>query len=195
MAVARKMGYNGDMPLPALKDLTIGDEFSEPLDLPALSADRQSSIYSFAKSVTKLEGDLQQRITDTILRREAFANQLADFIKQSPDSVPHVLEHLDDIAELLSKSIDSHKAKLDNFRTETDKKIAASATVDRNGAKFLRKLQKRILKAFISYINNLVEYYYFMLSLRAEYDPDSRGGPSLSTAEEIDDYFRKMIDA
>jgi hypothetical protein len=59
----------------------------------------------------------------------------------------------------------------------------------------LRELQTRLLKAEASFINALVDYYYFLLALRAEHDPDARGGPSFDNPDDLAAYLRERAAA
>ena len=65
----------------------------------------------------------------------------------------------------------------------------------RNAAGCLRQLQTRLLKAEAGFINALVDYYYFLLALRVEHDPDARGGPSFDNAEDLAAYLREQLEA
>lgn len=183
------------MALPALKDLTF-DDLAIPLAMPRLSeAGSRPSLSEFARSVTTFEMLSQERITQSIARRQSIADQVEEIIRGSPDGLPAVLDHIDGIVGVVSGLIDRHKALLEPARIQTDQSIARSAAADKNAARFLRKLQKRIFKAEIAFINSLVELYYFFLALRAEHDPDSRGGPSFSDSDKLTAYLREQIKA
>jgi hypothetical protein len=106
-----------------------------------------------------------------------------------------VLNHIDGLVEGVSKTIDDQKARLEAGRIETDRKIAQAASVDGNAGGSLRKLRTRLLKAEADFINALVDYYYFLLALRAEHDPDARGGPSFDNPENLAAYLRERAAA
>ena len=59
----------------------------------------------------------------------------------------------------------------------------------------LRELQTRLLKVETDFINALVDYYYFLLALRAEHDPDARGGPSFDNPDGLAAYLREQLEA
>ncbi|HXO71962.1 MAG TPA: hypothetical protein VN838_23625, partial [Bradyrhizobium sp.] len=106
-----------------------------------------------------------------------------------------VLAHIDGLVEVVSRTIDDQKGRLEAGRIETDRKISKAASTDRNAAGSLRELQARLLKAEADYINALVDYYYFLLALRAEHDPDARGGPSFDNPDELAAYLREQLEA
>jgi hypothetical protein len=57
----------------------------------------------------------------------------------------------------------------------------------------LRELQTRLLKAEADYINALADTYYFLLALRAEHDPDARGGPIFDNPDDLAAYLREQL--
>jgi hypothetical protein len=116
-------------------------------------------------------------------------------LSSSPELLADVLIHIDGLVEVASKIIDEQRARLEAGRIETDRKIAMAASADRNAAGSLRKVQTRLLKAEADYINALVDYYYFLLALRADHDPDSRGGPSFDNPDDLAAYLREQLEA
>jgi hypothetical protein len=178
----------------ALKDLTL-DDLAAPIAMPQLSGTGgPTSVSEFARRVTAFETLIQERISGMIARRQEIANYINDLVARSPDILPAILDHIDGIIGVVSGSIDKHKALLEPARIQIDQSIARSAAADRNGARFLRKLQKRLFKAEISFINSMIEHYYFFLALKADHDPDAHGGPSFSDPAELTAYLREQIE-
>jgi hypothetical protein len=104
-----------------------------------------------------------------------------------------VLERLDELIEVVDRIIVEAKRQHQGCVEETDRRIAASAKVDKESARTSRKLQKRLLKAHAAWVNSMVEYYYFLLSLRAEHDPDARGGPVFDDPRALSAYLREAL--
>src|SRR4051794_24386640 len=167
--------YNIGMALPALKDIVLDDALTQPLALP-LSGSLAGPfiIADYAKALPEFEQLSRERVAHLITSRTKLAVDIKNILSSSPELLADVLVHIDGFVEVVSTTIADQKAKLEAGRIETDRKIAKTASADANAARLLRKLQKRLLKAEADFINALVDYYYFLLALRAEHDPDAR---------------------
>jgi hypothetical protein len=166
-----------------------------PIAMPQMSGTGDpTSVSEFARRVVAFEALAQERISGMIARRQEIARHIDELVARSPDVLPAVVDHLDGIIGLFSGSIDQHKALLEPARIQIDQGIARFAAADKNGGRFLRKLQKRIFKAEISFLNSMIEHYYFFLALKADHDPDSRGGPSFGEPAELTAYLREQIE-
>jgi hypothetical protein len=188
--------YNIVMALAALKNLALDDALTKPLALPlAGSTAGPVSIADYAKALPEFEQLARDRVARSIASRTKLAVDIKSILSSSPELLADVLAHIDGLVEVVSKIIDDQKARLEAGRIETDRKIAKAASTDANAARLLRKLQKRLLKAETDFINALVDYYYFLLALRAEHDPDARGGPSFDNADDLAAYLREQLEA
>jgi hypothetical protein len=188
--------YNIVMALPALKDLVLDDALTAPLALPLSgSAAGPASIADYAKALPEFEQLSRERVAHFISSRTKLAVDIENILSSSPESLADVLVHIDGLVEVVSKIIDDQKARLEAGRVETDRKIAKAASADGNAAGSLRELQTRLLKAEASFIDALVDHYYFLLALRAEHDPDARGGPSFDNPDDLAAYLREQLEA
>jgi hypothetical protein len=187
--------YDIVMALAALKDLVLDDALTRPLALPSGSAAGPVSVADYAKVLPEFEQLSRERVADFISSRTKLAVDIKNILSSSPELLADVLARIDGLVEVVTKVIDDQKARLEAGRIETDRKIANAASVDGNAAGSLRKLQARLLKAEAGFINALVEYYYFLLALRAEHDPDARGGPSFGNPDELAAYLRERAAA
>jgi hypothetical protein len=184
------------MALPALKDLVLDDALTKPLALPLSGSPAgPASMADYAKALPEFEQLSRDRVAHFISSRTKLAIDIKNILSSSPELLADVLVHIDGFVEVVSQIIDDQKAKLEAGRIETDHKIAKAASADANAARFLRKLQKRLLKAETNFINALVDYYYFLLALRAEHDPDARGGPSFDNPDDLAAYLREQLEA
>ena len=184
------------MAFPALKDLVLDDALTKPLALPLSgSLAGPASVADYAKALPGFEQLSQERVAHFISSRTKLAADIKNILSSSPELLADVLMHIDGLVEVASKVIDDQKARLEAGRIETDRKIAQAASADGNAAGSLRKLQTRLLKAEADFINALVEYYYFLLALRAEHDPDARGGPSFDNPDDLAAYLREQLEA
>ncbi|MEA2909257.1 MAG: hypothetical protein QOJ15_1338 [Bradyrhizobium sp.] len=196
LAIGQTTPINIVMALPALKDLVLDDALTKPMAL-SLSGSPAGpvSVADYAKALPAFEQLSRERVAHFISSRTKLAVDIKSILSSSPELLADVLLHIDRLVEVVSKVIDDQKARLEAGRIETDRKIAKAAAADGNAAELLRKLQTRLLKAEADFINALVEYYYFLLALRAEHDPDARGGPSFDNPDDLAAYLREQIEA
>ena len=143
----------------------------------------------------ELEQLCRERVARAIASRTRLEADIKNILSSSPELLADVLNHIDGLVEVVSKTIDDQKARLEVGRIETDRRIAKAVPAGGNAAESLRELQTRLLKAEADYINALVDYYYFLLALRAEHDPDARGGPSFDNADDLAAYLREQLEA
>jgi hypothetical protein len=184
------------MVLPALKDLVLDDALTKPLALPLSGSPAgPANMADYAKALPEFEQLSKERVAHAISSRTKLAADIKNILSSSPELLADVLLHIDGFLEVVSQIIDDQKASLEVGRIETDLKIAKAASADRNAAGLLRELQKRLLKAETDFINALVDYYYFLLALRAEHDPDARGGPSFDNPGDLAAYLREQLEA
>jgi hypothetical protein len=188
---AADSAYNIVMALPALKDLVLDDELTRPLALPFSGSPVGSvSVADYAEALPAFEQLSRERVAHLISSRPRLADDIKNILSSSPESLADVLLHIDGLVEVVSRTIDDQRATLEVGRIETDLKIAKAASAA-NAAGLLRELQTRLLQAEAYFIDALVEYYYFLLALRAEHDPDTRGGPSFDNPDDLAAYFRE----
>ena len=184
------------MALPALKDLVLEDALTRPLALPLSGSPADpAAMADYAKALPGFEQLSRERVAHAIASRTKLAVDIRNILSSSPELLADVLLHIDGLVEVLSETIDDQKASLEVGRIETDLTIAKAASVDRNQAASLRELQTRLLKVETDFINALVDYYYFLLALRAEHDPDARGGPSFDNPDGLAAYLREQLEA
>jgi hypothetical protein len=188
--------YNIVMALAALKDLVLDEALTKPLALPLSGSPAgQVSVADYAKALPEFERLSGERVAHFVSSRTKLAVDIKDILSSSPELLADVLNHIDGLVEAVSQIIDDRKARLEAGRIETDRKIAQAASADGNAAELLRKLQSRLLQAEADFLNALVNYYYFLLALRAEHDPDARGGPSFDNPDELAAYLREQLEA
>ena len=184
------------MALPALKDLVLDDALTRPLALPSSGRPAgPASMADYAKALPEFEQLSRERVAHLISSRTKLAADIKNILNSSPELLADVLLHIDGFVEVVSRTINDQKARLEAGRIETDRKIAKAASADGNAASSLRELQTRLLKAEADFINALVDYYYFLLALRAEHDPDARGGPSFDNPDDLAAYLREQLEA
>ncbi|MEA2941507.1 MAG: hypothetical protein QOD09_2036 [Bradyrhizobium sp.] len=180
------------MALAALKDLVLDDALTKPLALPLSgSVAGAVSIADYAKALPEFERLSRERVAHFVSSRTKLAIDIRNILSSSPELLGDVLNHIDVLVEAVSKIIDDQKVRLEAGRIEADRKIANAASTEGGAA----GIQTRLLKAETNFINALVDYYYFLLALRAEHDPDARGGPRFDNPDELAAYLREQLEA
>jgi hypothetical protein len=183
------------MALAALEKLA--QEVSTPPPRPAaldVASSDDLAIAMFSKLVAEFEENVRQRVATSIVTRIEMERSLRrpDVIAQA-DEHPTVVRRVSEVIAQIDEIIVREKGRLSDAMKETDRRIADSSRLNASGTKVLRKLQKRVLKAHMSFINSMVDLYYFLLALRSEFDPESRGGQSFSDPEELARYLREQV--
>jgi hypothetical protein len=183
------------MALAALKDLVLDDALTKPLAPPLSGPAGLASMVDYAKALPTFEQLCWERVAHLLSSRTKLAIDIRNILSSSPELLADVLIHIDGLVEVVSRTIDDQKAELEVGRIETDLKIAKAASAAGNAAALLRELQTRLLKAEADFINALVDYCYFLLALRAEHDPDARGGPSFDNSDDLAAYLLEQLEA
>lgn len=91
--------------------------------------------------------------------------------------------------------IENSKATLVSQQAEADALLAQAASVSVANARLARHAVNKFFELGGDLHNETVEFYYFLLALRAEYDPDTRSGPSFDNPKALSDYLREQLKA
>src|SRR4051812_16810961 len=100
--------------IPALKDLVVEDELTRPLALPLSgSAAGAAGIADYARALPAFEQLSRERVANTIASRTKLAADIKTVLSSSPELLADVLLHIDGLVELVSRTIDDQKARLE----------------------------------------------------------------------------------
>jgi hypothetical protein len=181
---------------------TAMEEFSERPKIPALSFAGISEVPKSAQAEKrkKLISDIDnfnafvdRRLERTQVLRNTMAAQYDRARMLEPMLARESLAGLDGLIALIDSQIaDDRNAIEENAETH---RTAIRGITSRfpTEARFVQTQAQKFLDAAIRLHNDLVDYYYFLLSLRADADEDSHGGPQFENAKELDSYIREQL--
>jgi hypothetical protein len=115
--------------------------------------------------------------------------------KENSELIGQVLVQLSETIAGFEALIENSKATLVSQQADADALLAQAASVSVANARLARRAVNRFFELGGELHNETVEFYYFLLALRAEYDPDTRGGPSFDDPNKLGDYLREQMKA
>jgi hypothetical protein len=115
--------------------------------------------------------------------------------KENPELVGQTLVQLRETIAGFEALIENSKATLVSQQAEADALLAQAASVSVANARLARRAVNKFFELGDDLHNETVEFYYFLLALRAEYDPDARGGPSFDDPKALGDYLHEQMKA
>jgi hypothetical protein len=150
-----------------------------------------------AKRRSKLIGNVQSyvdTVPPSIGRRASVRESMAkeyEALSGGPAAALTVaLEGLNKLIALIDDQVLQSKNVLKKNTAMIEASLKSIASSHPMEARFARVQMDKLLEAATRDHNDLVEHYYFMLSLRSDFDPDSRAGPVFDNAKELDAYLR-----
>ena len=182
--------YTLQMALQALKSAE--ELFSTPAQLwPAVRAEREfeDEIKAQTERLTLLirgrgaGGETQKR--DLIASFEALAEEGPEVLNKGLAQLTETIAHFDSI-------IEQQRAQVLVIQAQINDALARLAKQSVDVTRRARRLTNKFFKLGDDFHNETVEFYYFLLALRADYDPDARGGTVLDSAEGIKRFFSEI---
>jgi hypothetical protein len=177
------------MALPALKSAM--DTFAEsPTDSTMGRMIPRPSSADYRQGLAKQVDAFARHVADwrsrtLIVRRDLDIGYRAFAKMASPDAIQAMLRGLEEFAAVIDGLIVQSQEGLDRAKKEQDQLIAEMARYAPDDARFTRKMARKLRDIAILEHNERVDFYYFLLSLQAEFDPEARGGPAFDKAEDL----------
>jgi len=140
-------------------------------------------------------------------RAEAWQRQLAQVEQQLQTSLAEETREWSDkdrdaalaFLERLASAVDGHLSLQKTRIADMERALAGRLGGDREAPaevdRFLQEQAERVLQSLRRQHDRAVEFYYFLLALHAEYDPDARGGRTFSDPAEFASYMRQQLKA
>jgi hypothetical protein len=97
---------------------------------------------------------------------------------------------IEEFIRVVDESIETERRAIDESELSDRQVVATMMKKSQDNAHFMRKILKKLRDAGISQHNTRVNFYYFLLALRAEYDPESRGGPKFTDPVALERHLR-----
>jgi hypothetical protein len=107
--------------------------------------------------------------------------------RENPELAGQALAQLGETIAKFEALIENSKATLVGQQVEADELLAQAASISVANARPARRAVNKFFELGGDLHNETVEFYYFLLALRAEYDPDARGGPSFDDPKPLGD--------
>ena len=115
--------------------------------------------------------------------------------KENPELVKQAFVQLGETIAAFETLIENSKTTLAGQQAEADALLAQAASISVANARLARRAVDKFFELGGDLHNETVEFYYFLLALRAEHDPDARGGPSFNNPKALGDYLREQMKA
>jgi hypothetical protein len=183
----------------ALQALTSAIElFSTPAaDRPWVAADSagREALEALKGYNTTLADMFRAKKIKAIEQKNSINASFRNVSKENPELVGQALVQLSETIAGFEALIEKSKAALVSQQAEADALLAQAASVSVANARLARRAVNKFFELGGDLHNETVEFYYFLLALRAEYDPDTRGGPSFDNPKTLGDYLREQMKA
>jgi hypothetical protein len=162
------------------------EKFAAAPRFTALGGEGGGTHESMVRTVKGFENSVAQWRSDMLTVQEGMAEMYRGLASLSwaPDVSPQ-LRGLDEFIDLVDETIESESLALDQSKLEIRQAVATIAKTSADNARFTKKMLKRIYEAGADQHNARVEFYRFLLRLRAECNPTYRGGPMFESADEL----------
>jgi hypothetical protein len=185
------------MTFPTLKEAY--ETFAAPPDIPDAALDVTQGRADFRAQMTRTVEDYADRISrwrdDIAQARAQIRDSLGSFLPQaSPEDRAAALAELQALIEFVSEQIARDKRLVGHAKTRWGARIENLDPMPVTDVRFIRKQLDRGLDLIYERHDRQVEFYYFLLSLLAEYDPDSSDGPVFDNPDELDRYLRAQLE-
>ena len=144
---------------------------------------------------TALAGMIRARTIKAIEQKNSINASFRTVANENPELVGQALVQLSETIAAFEALIEKSKATLVSQQAEADALLAQAASVSVANAKLARCAANKFFELGGDLHNETVAFYYFLLALRAEYDPGTRGGPSFDNPKTLGDYLREQMKA
>jgi sigma54-dependent transcription regulator len=131
----------------------------------------------------RIGGEAQKR--DLNASFKALAEEGPDLLERGLAQLAETISHFDSI-------IEEQRAQALVIQAQANDALARLAKQSVDVTRRARRLINKFFKLGDELHNETVEFYYFLLALRADYDPDARGGTAIESAGDIKKFFSEV---
>ena len=182
------------MALQALKSAV--DLFSAQTPLLAGVPEAEREFVDLAKDhVEKLLQMIRDRKIRAALQKTSISASFKDLAAEGPGSIAEGLAQLNATISDFDKMIAHGRKHILEQEAAFDREMARLAPHAVETVRRTRKQINRFFKLAGEFHNETVEFYYFLLALRAEYDPEAKGGPGFKDRRALAAYLREQMKA
>jgi hypothetical protein len=145
-----------------------------------------------ARVIKKFEEDVATWTAGMVVCRSALEGMFRDLATLKSDRlVEEALRSIGSFIEAVDRDIETERLAIEQSDLRSRQAVADVRKKSSDNAHFAQKMLKRVREAWVAQHNTKVDLYYFLLALRAEYDPDARGGPTFDDPEALGRYLRE----
>lgn len=153
-----------------------------PADLAAPGFSKRQNILRLAN---KFADDVAQWRAGMIQVRQGLTDIFRDTLEIAPKEMGIRIRGLDEFIEQVDRNIEDERRVIDESELGDRQVVATLKKSSSDNAHFLRKVLKKMREAAILQHNTRVDFYRFLLALRADYNPEYSGGPTFDNAEDL----------
>jgi hypothetical protein len=182
------------MALPALKSAV--DLFSAQTPLLTGVPEAEREFVDLAKDqIEKLARMIRDRKVRAALQKTNISASFKDLAAEGPSSIAAGLAQLNATISDFDKMIARGRKDIAEQEAAFDLEMARLAPHAVETVRRTRKQINRFFKLAGEFHNETVEFYYFLLALRADYDPEAKGGPSFKDRRTLVAYLHEQTKA
>jgi hypothetical protein len=145
--------------------------------------------------ISRLSDLVRKRKIDAVQQKRDLNASFKSLAAEGHESLKKGLLQLGETISRFESIIEQNKTTLALQQAEMDASLARIASVSASTAGLARRSINKLVELGSELHNETVEFYYFLLALRAEYTPDARGGPSFDDPKALGDYLREQMKA
>jgi hypothetical protein len=135
------------------------------------------------RNVRKFESDVAEWRTGMLVVQEGLTKMYRQLSELPPPG--NTLPSLDEFIDQVEREVEAEALALERGDLGARQVVAALMKKSADNAQFAKKILKRLREAGIAQHNVRLKFLDFLIALRAEYDPDYRGGPTFERAEDL----------
>lgn len=103
------------------------------------------------------------------------------------------LAFLEGLAWVVDQHLSLQRTRIADMERALTVRLGDDRETPADIARSLQEQAERVLQSLRRQHDRAVEFYYLLLALHAEYDPDARGGPAFSDPAELASYMRQQL--
>lgn len=184
------------MALPALQSAIERFEAAPPAPsiANALSQAPEDPWNAIAHQVQAYANKIAQWRSGILLLQRHMWTDFTDLAKLvNEEKLQSLLQSIESFIEVVDASLTDNKKALRQSELDIARTISELKRSSPTNAKFGRKQLQALFEAEKGAYEVRSGFYYFLLSLRAEVDPESKGGPTFDDPAALETYMREQI--
>ncbi|NVN86993.1 MAG: hypothetical protein HXX15_13010 [Rhodopseudomonas sp.] len=143
--------------------------------------------------ISKLSDLIRRRRTNAVQEKLRLNSSFRSLAQAGGEPFEKAMLQLDETISQFEIFIGQDKATIIRQQEELDTALAGLASMSVSTARLARRSLNRFVELNGELHNEIIEFYYFLLALRAEYIPDAHDGPAFGDPTALEDYLREQL--